>query len=76
MPLGELGSYLGMRVSVGGEVVSIQAGRISIDDGTGMATVVVGGAAAATITEISVGDLFNATGLVSRGKRRGLRDNR
>lgn len=64
VPLAELGSYVGMLVSVGGEIVAVQAGRLSIDDGTGVAAVVLGAQATAAVADTSIGDLLNATGLV------------
>ena len=72
VPLGELGSYLGMRVTVGGEVVAVQAGRIAIDDGTGAATVIAAGSATETVRYASIGDLLNATGVVAQAADAGF----
>jgi hypothetical protein len=66
VPLAELARYVGLRVRVGGEVVDVQEGRISIDDGTGTATLVIAAAAVGAIEGASIGDLLNATGLVSQ----------
>jgi hypothetical protein len=65
VPIGDLGSYVGARVTIGGEVVAVQTGEVSIDDGTGAATVVASSAAAETLSTASIGDLLNATGTVA-----------
>lgn len=65
--LADLGAYVGTRVTVGGEVVGVQAGRVSIDDGTAVATVVLHGPAASAASAASIGDLLNAIGIAALG---------
>jgi hypothetical protein len=66
VPIAELSSHLGGLVSVGGVVVAVETARFTIDDGTGVAAVVLEGEAAATVVGVSMRDLLNVTGTVTQ----------
>ena len=62
--IGQLGEHLGETVRIGGLVVEIVAGEITLDDGTARGRAVLRGQAAAYLSLLATGDPVNLVGSV------------